>query len=717
MFELEDPMNHTHTHVSAIARRAIYAGMGVTVVLTSAPAVSLMVPTVAIAETKSETGTLGTCQYTYDDTTKMLTLGAGTLPDQTDKYESPLPHAKELKSIKFTGDVTLPANAQGMFAECSGLTSLDLTQLKTGNVTNMGGMFSGCSGLTSLDLTPLKTDNVTDMRGMFYNCSGLTSLNLTPLKTDNVTDISSMFAGCSGLTSLDLSSLKTDNVTSMSNMFYNCSGLTSLDLTPLKTDNVTDMQFMFFGCSGLTSLDLTPLKTGNVTNMGYMFSGCSGLTSLRTGDTFGIKAAMSDNRAALPKAMTMDGTTAMTSNAHLVDGAHYYLTEGTALPDAWKPQHATETGTVGTCPYTYDDTTKTLALGAGTLPDQTGKYESPLPHAAELKSIKFTGDVTLPANSQYMFYECSGLTSLDLTPLKTDNVTNMTCMFFGCSGLTSLDLTPLKTDNVKYMSCMFYNCPSLTSLDLTPLKTGNVTNMSNMFSGCSGLTSLRTGDTFGVKATSKATLPKAMIMDSITPMKTGDTLADGAHYYLTEGTALPDAWKPQHVTYDQKFDSKDSTWSSDSDIHDGKVHLFYSTLGGKWQDPGQDATVDTDNHDHDNGTYLVTIPTKIAYENMNIGKVDTSDTYTVNVRGAIEDGQTVTVTAETQNKLKNGTFEDITETTTQGRTTWTSDEVFNKLNADGSVAGTDTTDTVKMSGEVKAAGKYEGTVGYSAKLS
>lgn len=43
-----------HTHISAIARRAIYAGMGVTVVLTSAPAVSLMVPTVAIAETKPE---------------------------------------------------------------------------------------------------------------------------------------------------------------------------------------------------------------------------------------------------------------------------------------------------------------------------------------------------------------------------------------------------------------------------------------------------------------------------------------------------------------------------------------------------------------------------------------------------------------------------------------------------------------------------------------
>ena len=43
---------------------------------------------------------------------------------------------------------------------------------------------------------------------------------------------------------------------------------------------------------------------------------------------------------------------------------------------------------------------------------------------------------------------------------------------------------------------MFYGCSGLTSLDLTPLDTQNVTDMRDMFAGCSGLTSLTTGTTF-----------------------------------------------------------------------------------------------------------------------------------------------------------------------------------------------------------------------------
>ena len=90
----------------------------------------------------------------------------------------------------------------------------------------------------------------------------------------------------------------------------------------------------------------------------------------------------------------------------------------------------------------------------------------------------------------YMFSECSSLTSLDLTGFKTDNVENMNGMFSGCSGLTSLDLTGFKTENVWTMSGMFRDCSSLTSLDLTGFKTDNVTNMGYMFEFCRGLASL-----------------------------------------------------------------------------------------------------------------------------------------------------------------------------------------------------------------------------------
>ena len=44
------------------------------------------------------------------------------------------------------------------------------------------------------------------------------------------------------------------------------------------------------------------------------------------------------------------------------------------------------------------------------------------------------------------------------------------------------------------MSEMFYNCSSLTSLNLSNFNTNNVNYMGGMFSGCSSLTSLNTTD-------------------------------------------------------------------------------------------------------------------------------------------------------------------------------------------------------------------------------
>jgi len=113
-------------------------------------------------------------------------------------------------------------------------------------------------------------------------------------------------------------------------------------------------------------------------------------------------------------------------------------------------------------------------------------------HIYSLNTIDFgDGFNTLNVtNMSYMFYYCSGLTSLDLSNFNTANVTNMLYMFGGCSRLTSLDVTNFNTSNVTDMSEMFTGCSSLTSLDLSNFNTANVTNMSGMFGGCSSLTSL-----------------------------------------------------------------------------------------------------------------------------------------------------------------------------------------------------------------------------------
>ena len=98
-----------------------------------------------------------------------------------------------------------------------------------------------------------------------------------------------------------------------------------------------------------------------------------------------------------------------------------------------------------------------------------------------------TGNVT---DMSYMFSQCSSLTSLDLSSFNTGNVTDMSYMFYQCSSLTSLDLSNFNTQNVTTMDGMFYNCPSLTSLDLSNFNTQNVTTMYQMFERSSKLTSL-----------------------------------------------------------------------------------------------------------------------------------------------------------------------------------------------------------------------------------
>ena len=93
-------------------------------------------------------------------------------------------------------------------------------------------------------------------------------------------------------------------------------------------------------------------------------------------------------------------------------------------------------------------------------------------------------------NMGRMFYNCQILPSLDVTKFNTSNVSDMNGMFYNCLKLTSLDVTNFNTANVTDMNCMFYNCQTLPSLDVTKFSTANVTNMSFMFSNCSKLTSL-----------------------------------------------------------------------------------------------------------------------------------------------------------------------------------------------------------------------------------
>ncbi|EMF0157438.1 BspA family leucine-rich repeat surface protein [Enterococcus hirae] len=153
------------------------------------------------------------------------------------------------------------------------------------------------------------------------------------------------------------------------------------------------------------------------------------------------------------------------------------------------------TGTWGTSPYTFDENTGVLTIGAGEL---SGYKESPWygnkkvdPKA--IKKIVLSGKVVAPKDSERLFCNVNfnNLTEIEgLSQLDTSNVTSMVSMFSTLSSLTSLDVSGFDTSNVTTMENMFYDISSIKSLDVSGFDTSNVTNMKSMFQSLSSLTSL-----------------------------------------------------------------------------------------------------------------------------------------------------------------------------------------------------------------------------------
>ena len=126
----------------------------------------------------------------------------------------------------------------------------------TSNVTDMSGMFWDCRGLTSLDVSGWDTSKVTHMNSMFEKCNSLTSLDLRNFNTSNVTDMGSMFDGCSGLTSLDLSGWDTSKVTHMNSMFKGCSNSLTIKMKDCSEATRTKIQNQLTA-DGITGAQIT----------------------------------------------------------------------------------------------------------------------------------------------------------------------------------------------------------------------------------------------------------------------------------------------------------------------------------------------------------------------------------------------------------------------------------------------------------------------------
>ena len=180
----------------------------------------------------------------------------------------------------------------------------NILTLNTEGVTSMSGMFKDCK-VKHLDLSSLRTHNVTDFSDMFYNCDSLIDLNVDGFDTSNAEDFNGMFNGCHKLTQLNVKHFNANSVLHMSYLFSGCRRLQVIDMEGWDFSQVRDanemfgyceklekiiansnfkmvkrMATMFDECFCLSEVDLTHSDLSHVFDFGYMFFNCEGLKKI-----------------------------------------------------------------------------------------------------------------------------------------------------------------------------------------------------------------------------------------------------------------------------------------------------------------------------------------------------------------------------------------------------------------------------------------------------
>ena len=331
-------------------------------------------------------------------------VNAVNIEDEDSDYEIKLwldPSDKTAYYYAEPEKVHLNKDARSMFSGMSNLTTLNISNFDTSQVTNMSSMFSGMSNLTALDLSNFDTSQAMYMGSMFQGMSNITTLDLSNFDTSKVTSMYAMFSGMSNLTTLSISNFYTSKVTYMSSMFLGVSKLTTLDLSNFDTSQVKYMNYMFSGMPNLTTLNISNFDTSQVTDMSYMFMHMSSLTTLD---------------------LSNFNTSKVTNMGNMFYGMRNLTTFNLSSFDTSK-------------------VTNMASMFSG------------MSNLTTLDLSNF--DTSQVTNMVSMFSNMSSLTALDLSSFNTSKVISMVAMFNGMSNLTALDLSNFDTSQVKYMDSMF----------------------------------------------------------------------------------------------------------------------------------------------------------------------------------------------------------------------------------------------------------------------
>ena len=326
----------------------------------------------------------------------------------------------------------------------------------------------------------------------FYNFHG-TIEGLSNLNTSKVTDMSYMFADCTGMTGFDLSSFDIEKVTDMTGMFGGCTNLAELNLSGFDFSNGPLTVALLLNCTNLKKLTI-PITAYRLSD------GCCG----------GVGTASAPCELVYPDGFNLQNPTSGNGyfrwrSGYFHEAAKpYAVLSGSTLTFYYdfNERNMTGTGTVyhlrtgssNTTPEWYDNRTSVTKVVfhssfADARPENCYCWFSGMTNLSEIEGMAYFNTSSVQQMAS-MFYNCSSLTSIDLSDFDTSNVTWMNRMFEGCTGLNTLDLSTFDTSKVSQMYNMFAGCTGLSSLTLTNFNTSKVSTMKEMFKGCTNLETL-----------------------------------------------------------------------------------------------------------------------------------------------------------------------------------------------------------------------------------
>ena len=419
--------------------------------------------------------------------------------------------------------VYLNPDSSNLFYKLEGLSTLELFNLNTSNVTTMAGMFHNVKNLTSINLSSFDTSKVTDMRGMFSGMRKLESLDISNFNTSSLEKVSdyieideypydssvygSMFENLVNLTSLNLGNFNTSKITNMSHLFYNCAKLTSLNVSTFDTSQVTTMRDMFAVMESLTSLNLYNFNTSNVTDMSGMFAATQKLETLNvdsfnTSNVTNMSAMFGGNNQHVnnvmknlnvkhfdtSKVVNMSDMFAYLRAIENIDVSTFDTSKVTNMTGMFDSM-----GSLKSLDIRNFDTRNVTSMNSGGTYSSGAYWDGThiFGNLTSVTEIRFGNNFSTSklTNFSGMFENAMKLETVDLSLFDTSNAIDMSGMFWNATGIRYLDLSKFNTSKVTDMGAMFFGT-SITNLDLRSFDTSNVTRMCDMFGGMTNLTTL-----------------------------------------------------------------------------------------------------------------------------------------------------------------------------------------------------------------------------------